>query len=352
MKKILSMTFCLALLALHSLVCSCEKNTDLWPDMFQDGRFCELSVSLGSSETTKAIGQTSERERNIKSVEVLIFNRGTGQIDASAYVRDLSVTGGNYTLGSPVRCTYGEKEVWAIVNGPEQYSTVCQDVEALKSMVIRLTDNAADALVMVGDIPSLALNTVTASVNLEVSRLCSAVVLRSVTNKMDVAFYRDKVRILGAYLLNVAGEQRLDNSLSARTLTDKAKWISPNVRTSDSSEAALTQDSLNETLAYNGSTTKTSTLYALPNDADGNSSSGWSARATTLVVEAEINGTKSIYPIELGILRPNTKYEVTLEIHRAGVDPDKPWEKIDFSDAAPSITIKDWTTGASVSETI
>ena len=73
---------------------------------------------------------------------------------------------------------------------------------------------------------------------------------------------------------------------------------------------------------------------------------------TTLVVEATVAGQECIYPIRLGELKSNFKYEVSLTLKHIGGDPSNPWKKVEFTDLGASIKVIDWTSGAAVSEII
>ena len=320
---------------------------------------CTLTLTLDgivTAQETKVIGQNIGSESTISDVQILVFNSETGKLDAAKRVAGLSAVT-NYSLTESLECTQGSREIWALVNAPVNYidgsaADMVTRLTDLKSRTSALTDNTASHLVMAGS-AAVTLNAATQNVSVTVSRICAAVVLGTVSNEMYLPAYQQsgKVKITGAYLMNVPNQQKYDLSVSAKTLA-QTSWISANTKTSEDAQKLLTQDTYNEVVAYNGTLSKVSTFYAYPNDADPSEAAVWSQRATTLIVEAEIDGQSCVYPVQLGQLAANTKYTVTLKLHRMGADPTKPWEQIKFDAVTPLVTVADWTTGAPVNTEI
>lgn len=347
-----------ALCAAVTALASCQKlfNSSSASDK---GDTCMLTVSFDEA-STRVLGQTEAKEKTIKDVQIFVFNRSTGKLDASLHESGLSASG-SHTISAPLSCTRGEREVWAIVNAPVNHvdgaeSDRISTLDQLKSTSTALTDNSSDALVMVGSsVKTLAGDTENVSVS--VHRKCAAVVIKSIKNEMGVPAYQvdGKLKITGAYLLNVPNVQRYDLSIESGTLTAASNWISPNVKSSDASQLKLTADSYaaaDQLLKYGATFGKSSTFYAYPNSATADPASTWSPSRTVLVVEALVDGQACIYPVTLGSLQSNYKYEVNLSIRHIGGDPADPWKKIEFSNLGASITVTDWSTGASVTETI
>ena len=285
-------------------------------------------------------------------MQIFIFNKSTEKIDAVYYEEGLSVTSGSYMVPA-INCTVGERVVWAVVNGPENYTTSSSitSLSSLKSATIRLENEALDFLTMSGFVEK-SLSAGNDAVSVNVSRLVSAVVLASVENKMSVPSYRDKVYITGAYLLNVPGIQKLDGSiLASGGESPVSDWYAWNAKQTSGTSASLLTESISETnIPYNAEHKVSHTFYTFSNDinalADGSSKS-----STVLVVECRINGTDCVYPVYLPPLAANHKYSVSLKLEHIGGDPTQPWKKIEFSNFTPSIQVNPWTDEA-VSDTI
>ena len=194
------------------------------------------------------------------------------------------------------------------------------------------------------------------AITVDVKRICASVVLKSVKNEMAVPAYSvdGAVKITGAYLLNVPSEQNYALGIASSTL-GQAKWISSSSKTADAAAKALTVDSYApeiQTVNKGGTFPKVSTFYAYPNSCPDLPVNVWRPSVTTLVVEATVAGQDCIYPIRLGELKSNYKYEVSLTLKHIGGDPSNPWKKVEFTDLGASITVVDWTSGTPVSETI
>ena len=335
---------------------SCQKLSEPMYEE-EDGLACSLTLEFtGIDVGTKVLGQDITKECTIHDVQIFVFNSSTGKLDAAKRVASLNAVT-QYDFTESIECTQGPREVWALVNAPVNHvdgaaSDMVTRLDDLKSKTCVLTDNSPDHLVMSGSL-SAVLNSASQNLSVSVSRLCASVVLESVTNEMYLPAYQKqgKLKILGAYLMNVPAQQNYEKTLSAKTLP-QTSWISANAKSGEAAQKALTQDVYNEVVELNQKLGKVSTFYAFPNDADPSESATWSQRATMLVVEAEVDGNQCVYPVQLGELAPNTKYQVSLKIHRMGSDPSRPWEKIRFDAVTPLVTIADWTVGAPVSTEI
>lgn len=323
----------------------------------ENGQACSLTLEFtGVDPGTKVLGQEIGKECTMHDVQIFVFNSATGKLDAARRVASLAAVT-QYDFTESIECTQGPREVWALVNAPVNYvdgaaSDMVTRLDDLKSRTCTLADNAADRLVMSGN-QSVVLNSATQNISISVTRLCASIVLESVTNEMYLPAYQKagKLRILGAYLMNVPAQQNYEKTLSAKTLP-QTSWISTNAKTGDAAQKALTQDVYNEVVELNQKLGKVSTFYAFPNDADPSESATWSQRATMLVVEAEVDGNPCVYPVQLGVLAANTKYQVSLKIHRMGADPERPWEEIKFDSVTPLVTVADWSSGAPVNTEI
>jgi len=337
---------------------SCQKMFNSNSSVNGDGEQCQLFVDFSGAET-KVPGLNDSFEKNIKDVQVFVFNKATGKIDASIHQSGLDANG-TYAMTKSLNCTRGEREIWALVNAPVNHvdgdaANRISTIDQLKAVSTRLVDNSSDALVMVGsEVKTLAADT--ESVNVKVSRVCAAVVISSIKNEMGVPAYQldGKLKITGAYLLNVPNTQRYDLTTKASTL-ENGYWISPGKKTSAAAELKLTSDTYpsgEQQLNYGSAFDNKSTFYAYPNDATAAPAATWTQSATVLVVEALVDGQPCIYPVRLGVLQSNYKYAVSLTIKHIGGDPEEPWKKIEFTNLGASISITDWTTGAAINENI
>ena len=344
------------LLASLTVVSSCQKNLLSLSEKV-DAQVCHLSVSLGAQ--TKVVDQTLSAEKAINDVQVFVFNKTTGKLDAAIHKAGVS-SDGSFSMPDALSCTRGKREVWAVVNAPVNYvdgadADRVTSVSQLKAITTTLTDNSPSNLVMVGSADKeLAL--ANESIEVGVRRICAAVVLKSLKNEMSVPAYSvdGAVKITGAYLLNVPSEQNYALDIASSTL-GQAKWISATSKTDLAAAKALTVDSYAadiQTVNKGGTFSKISTFYAYPNSCTDLPIDVWRPSVTTLVVEATVAGQECIYPIRLGELKSNYKYEVSLTLKHIGGDPSNPWKKVEFTDLGASIKVIDWTSGAAVSEII
>jgi len=309
-----------------------------------------LTLNVGNFSLTKA-GDQSTNDVTINSVQVFVFNKDTGQLD-NCRRETFSAAVDGCTL-TPFECTVGVKEIWAIVNWPEDLTSAAANVTTLddfKSRTAKLADNRLDNLLMSGNIESRLLKAGTDAATVEVSRLCAAVVLTQVTNRMEVLAYRDKFQVIGAYLMNVPGVQRVDGTIAASgaSCPKPSAWYAW-YRKAPTSEP---QELLSETFlprpaktAYGESYGVHHTFYTFANDynyIEGDTSDGGQKSSTYLVVECEVDGVACVYPVLMPEMVRNKKYNVKLTVNHVGGDPDQPWKKIQPSDFTPSITISSW----------
>lgn len=345
-----------AILAFALTVISCDKGPEI-PMAFSSSGPCRLSVRVegdGIGDMTKVATQTAANEGAMNDIQVFVFNTSTSKLDVAGHIT---------AAVASLECSQGPREVWALVNSPKDYVSgpdAIADLASFKSITTRLTDNSAASFVMAGNVRT-TLSASTEFVTVNVRRQVAAVCLKSLVNDMYVPAYQqnNKLKITGVFLGNVPGYQKIDSlngedtpsPISAVNI-EKSLWISPNVKDADAAKLALTSDSINEYVQYSQALSKTYTLYSYPNDAPASESEVWSQRATMLVVEALVDGQQCIYPVQLGTLKANTRYEVTLVIHRIGRDDGDWWSPVKFDDVTPVVTVVDWTTGTSVNEEI
>ena len=174
-----------------------------------------LTVRLGAP-STKVAAQTEANEKMIRNVQVFVFRAGSGsdagnlEVAASAgFDTELEVSTGQYS-GLTLKCTTGEREIWAVVNDSRD-RTAGADAVATKADLLAQTHSLADArkekLLMAGASGVLSLREGKEEIRLEVKRLAASVVLESVRNDFLAPAYRKAgaFRVEDCYLLNVPG---------------------------------------------------------------------------------------------------------------------------------------------------
>lgn len=327
----------------------------------------QLIVSISDGMMTKVAGDQSTNDKTIKNVQVFIFNKRTNQID-NAVSENVTSTTGQYTLQQAITCTYGEKEIWAIVNAPKNYvaEKIIKTVDDLKKTTVALSDNKTDALVMAGS-KSVSFTAPTLSETIDVRRLVAAVVLKSVRNDMSVPAYHEKLAITGAYLMNVPSIQSFEEVLgsgngilASSTESPTSNWSAFYAKaTAENVKSLLTEGFTKTAIEYGSGKEYTAphTFYTFSNDLNKveGKDNKTDKSSVYLVVECEVDGVACVYPVLLPALENNNKYEVSLTIQHVGGDPAKPWEKIHFTTFTPTINVVGWNDGGnpvSVPETI
>jgi len=347
------MILCVAALSAFVLLSSCQKSrTEQLSGI--DGRpaFLTLCVSGPGGNATKVASQTENNENTINSVQVFVFNASTGQIDNAVYKGGLSATG-TFTL-EPLKCTVGDKTVWAIVNAPADYVSAgaVKTLSDLVSIKMNLSDNGPSSLIMSGT-SEVTLTPGSSSLEIGVARLCAAVVLKEVQNEMSVPSYASKVNLTGAYLMNAPAVQKIDGGLSSDAA--ESQWCAFFQKAGASEPASLLVESIGPVnIPVHGSHTQTHTFYTFSNIYDKVPFEGGSPYAkcsTYLIVECTVDGVACIYPIVMPQINANCKYNVTLRINHVGGDPSEPWKEIKSNSFTPTISVEPWMV-VPVSETI
>ena len=352
MKKTLSI---MALAA--AVLCSCDKDEDCIPCQ-QETRTGTLSVTLDFEDApvTRAASSyvtAQSYETKVNDVQILVFDEKgalNAYIDADAQ-----------TSGISINTIYGEKTVWAVVNGPDV--SAITTLSDLKKVTVNLGTNNSltdtKGFVMTGS-TTCSLSAGTATASIAVKRLVSRVALLKVNNALPDSY--GSLNVLNVTLINVVGNQNLECSATPST------WYNKMGRTDGSNSSAIIDGSaymatlpdftfkkVGQTVA-NGSSLAPSTpylFYTFPNPT-ATDNTGWassfSARKTRLVVTASVGSTKYYYPITLDTPARNTAYSVELTITGLGsTDPDKPVEK---GSITATVTVEGWVEGPSYNTTI
>lgn len=350
MKQSIILVTALAAVALSS----CRK--DIQPDLVPSAQeISSLTVNVLGGTPTKASGSQAALDVTIKNAQVFVFNKRTGQVDNAEY-RTFSSTTNSCTMPQ-MSCSFGEKEVWAVVNAPKDYVAegTIKTLDDLKATTVLLSHNSLDALVMTGSAVK-SLSQATETLSLSVDRLVAAVVLKSLRNEMGVPAYRDSFTLTGAYLMNVPAVQRLDGTiLASGSESPVSGWNAFYAKAGADEPSDLLVEAITETaVAYETSHETPHTFYSFSNNHNkvAGTDSKTEKSSTYLVVECKVDGTACVYPVLLPQLERNKKYEVSLTVRHVGGDPSRPWDKIVFSAFTPSVTVSDWGTPVAVTETI
>ncbi len=361
-------TVSLAVLAAISLI-GCSKSSSPSSESPAGGGKCLLSMNLSGGEHTRATGQTLAKESMIQNIQIFVFNKGgnlDGMLDAcksagfdTPLKYDASST--PYT-GMELECTFGNKEIYAVVNGSTDYvsSGTVLKKETLLANTISLGEGAPDKLFMFGS-GSTSLKSGEQKYSITVKRACAGIVLESIKNEMIAPAHQKEgaFKIERVYLTNVPARVRLDSDPGASSLGSE-NWYAK--QGADNGKRSLIYDEVGKTLNYNKTYDTKHSFYSFPNECAPESKEPWSSRATRLVVEASYNyGTADnpderlfYYPITLYKggkgLEANKCYKVNLTIRRPG--SSGPEKAVEFGAVSGSISVESWEDGTSYTETI
>lgn len=355
------------------LAVGCNKVEPAQTSLHGDGQKCQLTLKLNDAVMTRATGQTIAKESTIQNIQIFVFRSGTGN---DAGVLDACISKGfdsplNFDASSvayegvSLDCTVGQRKIYAVVNSDVDYTSSAQAIgteSALLAKTIALSSMASDKLFMIQSVET-TLKPGDETVGIEVRRKCASVVLQSVKNDMQANIYRkdNSFKIRNVYLTNVPAKINFGMTLSPSSLPD-ADWYARTKSETDGTKAALILDAnaTGTVIGYGKEYSVEHRFYAFPNDCAPSVAATWCPRATRLVIEASYyDGSvwhECYYPITLYDktsskgLEANKQYKVNLTVRRPGSDdPDKP---VEFDTVAGSITVANWETGTSYTETI
>ena len=352
----------LAALSVASLLLpavSCNKQPAAGPDTAGPGLETLLRVNFSGGPGTKVAAQTEANERMIRNVQIFVFRAGGGADDgnleisaSSGFDGELEVSSGSYS-GISVKCTTGEREIWAVVNDVRDRTTGADAVATkgdLMALTHELTDERREKLFMVGGV-TRTLREGVEDVEIPVRRLVAAVILESVKNDFISPAYQksETFRVEGCYLINVPGRISFEGNGTPSALPEE-DWYARMGAETATPRGDLIYDRLEtpKIVNFGSSDTTPHTFYTLPNDCAVSEDASWSPRATLLVLEASIyNGhdwVKYYYPVALaGGVASNRQYRVNLTVRRPGsLDPNIP---VKFDDVTSVIQVSDWAGG-------
>lgn len=315
---------------------------------------------------TRAVTAPTTSEGTVNDLQVFVYDAGGNMDIVHPFTSgELSEKKASFSVKT------GVKTVVAVANLSGTSLTAAYNtynLSGLKAVALDLAANVSSAScvpVMTGS-QTVTLSAIGATASIPLSRLISRVTLASVKNSLPAPY--GSVTLKRAFLCNVVGNQNIDGSASATT------WYNPNATktnaaasdviklANDADIKDLTYRDLGETVAvgavcsYPAGATATKTFYGFPNPIK-TSNNGWSSTftptATVLMIVAAIKGTDYYYPVALKSgLAANTEYAVNLVISGLGNTEDKPFDKIEKGSLSASVSLKDWTTGTTITENI
>ena len=336
---------------------ACNKEDRPGPDSPGSGQEVLLDVNFGPAGT-KVAAQSASNEAMIRNVQIFVFRAGTGgdsgnlEVAVSAgFDQELEVSTGTFN-GITVKCTTGERVIWAVVNDSSDRTAGANAVATLDDLLALthdLKDARKDKLLMVGSSGERLLREGHESITIDVQRLAASVILESVTNDFSSPAYQKNgvFRVEDCYIINVPGRINLGGTTEPSSAPTDSWYAKLSAETS--LPEGLIYDSVSpKMLNYGEVDTTPHAFYAYPNNCAVSEDASWCARATLLVLEASVfNGhdwLKYYYPVALtGGLSSNKQYRVNLILHRPGsTDPNRP---VKFEDVTSVVRVSDWDSG-------
>ena len=348
----------LLMAAVAAMACSCDGDKDCIPCQKEEGQeqtaTLQVSLDLEGEPQTRVTNYVTAQayETAVNDVQIFVFDSK----GALATYLDADTT----TTGISINTIYGEKTVYAVVNGPDLSEITTQD--ELENTAVDLGANStttSKGFVMVGS-STCNVSGSTATVSIAVKRLVARVALQKITNSLPASY--GSLTVNNVMLINVAGNQNLECTASISTWYNKmgrkdgasATQIIYGT-TNLASHPTLTFMSVGKSVENGGSLAPTTPylFYTYQNNStsEGNGwSNTFSARKTRLVVTATIGGTKYYYPVSISNPQRNTAHTVELTITGLGsTDPDILVQK---GAITATVTVDPWQNGAVYNETI
>lgn len=308
----------------------------------------EVLLSVGLQDVLSTKGQTAwtkQQENAIVSWQVFVFN-DDGSLDVSAFV--------NGSGGTTLKCTSGQKTVYALVNHPSNLvgKDGINDLDALLCTKSNLSDNTAGTSFVMSGSVGVNLSSSSSSLTIPVSRICSKVYIDSVENQLSGSY--GKITIKGMYITNAAGDAVIGDE--EYTIESSGKWYNKMGYSASgvaAVEALLSETSLSEVISKGSSTSTPHYFYCYPNRSSSTKQAGqWSPRCSRLVIETVIEGDtqeKRYYVIKLvdaegEYLTRNKYYHIKKLVikHLGSTDPDT---EANIGDLSVDISVSEWGEG-------
>ena len=306
------------------LACSITGDINLSPEEEKpENPFVAVEFEFYKPDT-KAIGNDTE----IHSVDVLVFRKETGRLEAYGHSEGNSVTLSIMRNIEMICC--------AVANAPEGTFEQVNDLQDFKKKKMSLADNT-DAIIMEGEAEKTF--TVSRSVVLNLVRLCCKFTLNNVT----VAFFNDAlsgVRLSRVFLINVPG-----NSLySVDSPVNDGIWFNKGVVESSEVSVLLEKD-FDVLVSSSAPVSLDMCLYGFPNTVDNDHTYDnvpvWDARNTRLVVELEVSGITYYYPLTFSVTKSGHEYVIENAI-LLGLGASHPDSTISRTLIEYSVSVEEW----------
>ena len=310
---------------------------------------CSVTFNIsGLVPSAKASATPGAWESTVSSVRLFVFD-AQGSLEASPTV-NLS------TLEATASVLAGTKTVWAVANAPDLGSPT---LSGLGAKVSALSDNAS-GLVMT------ARTSVTVTdkcdVDLTLERLVDKVTLRSVTRNFtgDAAAYAaSPMTITAAYLSNVAASSYYWDILGPADVTT---WYNKlGVHAPAGSIEGFLYQNIGASIAQGATWPATVSdanekiFYCYPYAGTFSSAGGtWDYKhPTRLVLQCDLAGTTTYYPVTLPKMERNKVYQVSVTLGSTGFTDPEGGESSDPSiDVDVDIEVGAWADVIVVNETI
>ena len=288
-------------LPLAALIWGCDEREALGPD---GGLYnVVLSVSSGSPSTRVSSGAEEER---INTVDFYLFDSGAGTLASGGHARTSS--------SDPVvmRLPEGEYDCYAVVNSHLSESDLASvgSLEALSALTGRLADESVTSFCMVGHTDKVSVPK-EGLVTIPVLRQVARVVLKGVMVSLREPYASYGLTVNGVYMTNVV--PTLPYSME-RGIPEASTWFNPMGYVSSAADHLIHEDGMDAPEVW---------FYVMPNPVADDTRGGdvFSPRYTRLVIDANIGGQRTYYPIDIPDIRSNHSYEVTgLVITGPGAD--------------------------------
>lgn len=318
-----------------------------------------LTVDLVGFPETRAIVGATAGEMKVNSLNLYVFD-SNGMLDISHACTDADIAAKRVVMNVKT----GVKTVYALANfrgDPLAAANAKATCAELEQVPFDLGDNSTDGLLMTASASAMVAPGAGGSASLSLTRPVARVALGSVTNKLPAPY--GTVKVLRAFLCNVAGNQNVAGD------APESVWYNRNATRDNvaghvvgtpgyaAEHAALTFAELNEDVPLNAQHPFTNRFfYAFPNartNPNNGHSSPFSPTATVLMVVVQVRNIPYYYPVVLDKkLERNKDYKVDLTLIGLGNPQDRPFDRIEKADLAVSVSVSDWTSGATYNESI
>ena len=361
MKKIFFLFTAIVTAALVSV--ACDQTSEIQESKGEGGLTIEVASNLG----TKATTADEADESAISSLNVALFQ---GSAFYGWFTKDnftFSNATGTMTLPKVPVATY---TVVVVANGPSTITSQ-NTLAGIRSAAVTLANCAPSNYVMAGEASASVTNGGSAVAAVSLNRHAARVRLVKVTNAVPSGYSPTTITVKGAFLENVNSAWTVQANGNATTFTNLAGRSQGNSNSTNTDHyiknASMLQyactgvfPSSSVSIARGDNSQPSWRTYCFPvyntnkdNDQTGPiaSASGVLAR---FVVLATVNGADYYYPVTLvkenQTLMRNYTYDVDLTISGTGsTDPNEPVTRGSLS---ATVTVTDWTTGATYTETI